>query len=159
MFTFTGFIIQMSFFVLPKFSTFILTDLQVFQVRTVWLKRLPQSLSPCKTSLEDKENNLKLMPVDFTTRNKTSHLLQGFQTLHVWTLKTGCRSLAANLVTCSQKRQQSRCLWELPVLTKVTGTVVLHDVVCFQLIVTRRTNLWHWGDRRDSLKYFKKVVI
>lgn len=33
------------------------------------------------------------------------------------------------------------------VLTEVTGAVMFHDVVCFQLIVTRRAHLGHWEDR------------
>lgn len=37
-------------------------------------------------------------------------------------------------------------------LTKVTGAVVLQNVVCFQLVVTRRANLWNWGDKVKILQ-------
>ena len=36
------------------------------------------------------------------------------------------------------------------VLTKVTGAVMLHDVVHLQLIVTRRTDFRHCGENKES---------
>lgn len=58
--------------------------------------------------------------------------------------------IRANSISITQSCANAVLRWNINtfrLLTEVAGAVVLHNVVCFQLVVTWRANLWHWGDK------------